>query len=590
MTQTFGHDANVLKVRKNAATREKVGKSLPSESDPLIEKQEDLKRQHSLAMEDLDAFSAFLHEWETIAEDAVLDGNTQSQGLTNFEDYSAAAVRDFLEPDKAKHDGSAAISLGAHDCAAALVTADGTIRQTNLKAHTQEELVVGETLAQCGIMLGKAEPIPILLAKQKPDLSMIYQLLQVKNERRESYVTLAVSQVNRQNDAQPLFLILLISPPDTKIAMTLLARKFNFTLSETEIASAFLDGIPLREIAKNRGRSYTTIRNQFQSVLDKSGCASQTALFRLSFSFQQLAENATDKLQAQSEQSGRVLTLPRPKGRVVEVLLSGDEMGQPLLNFASLFGNGLTPDLNAHLRERGILFMSVSRPGFGGTSFATKGQDLYDCFAGDVRAVLDSLEIDCCPAIARASAARPFYGLITRLPDRISRGVVVNGMIPRNYIEKKTVVSNWTKALMSASIVSYPIAKLILGTGSSLLKRSEGASFLTKMYQNSESDCAVPSDPQVVQSIRQGVEASAQQGLTASAQDIVDAFQDWSADLKDLQTPITLYHGKDDPNIPITGVIEFVDDYAKHLTLVAETTGGGQLCYSHFDRVLDLTR
>ena len=561
---------------------------MPSDADPLIEKQEALKRQHSLAMEDLDAFSAFLHEWETMAEGSVLYGSRQPGSLTNFEEYSSAAVRDFLEPDKAKHDGSAAISLGAHDCAAALVTADGTIRQTNLKAHTQEGLIVGETLAHCGIMLGATESITSLLAKQKPDPSTLYQLLQVKNERRESYVTLALSQLNRRGDTQPHFLILLLSPPDTKIAMTLLARKFSFTHSETDIASAFLDGIPLREIAKIRGRSYTTIRNQFQSVLDKSGCASQTAFFRLSFSFQQLAESAADTSQTGSEQSGRVLTLPRPKGRVVEVLLSGDEMGQPLLNFASLFGNGLTPDIDAQLRKRGILFISISRPGFGGTSFATKGQDLYDCLASDVRAVLDSLEIDRCPAIARASAARPFYGLITRLPDRISRGVVVNGMIPRNYIEKKTVASNWTKALMSASIVSYPIAKLILGTGSSLLKRSEGASFLTKMYQNSKSDCAILSDPQVVQSIRQGVEASAQQGLTASAQDIVEAFQDWSADLNDLRTPIMVYHGQDDPNIPITGVIEFVEDYAKHLTLVAETTGGGQLCYSHFERVLDL--
>ena len=560
---------------------------VPSSSDPVVN-QEELKRQHSLAMENLDDFSTFLNTWQAMAEDTDLETLAVDLDLAAFEIYASNAVSDFLETDKAKQDGLSATSLSAHDCAACTISADGIIRQTNLKAHTHEGLIVGKSLQACGYAFATDESTPTFLAKQVQDASSAYQLLQAKNTRQASYVTLALSKMPLVKDAEPLFLVLMIAPPDTQAAIEMLGQKFGLTPSEVEITQSFLDGIPLREIAATRGRSYTTIRNQFQSVLDKSGCASQTALFRLSFSFAQLARQVGATTPSATSAEGRKMVLPRPKGRVVELQLNGDDMGRPLLNFASLFGYGITPDIDAKLRDRGILLISVSRPGFGGTSPALKDQALYDCLAGDVRAALDSLEITQSPAIARASAARPFYNLVARLPDRISNGVVVNGMIPRNFIANRTVASKWTKALMSASIVSYPIAKLILGTGSSLLKRSRGASFLVKMYQDSATDRAALSNPDVVDSIRKGVEQSALQGLTASAEDIVDAFENWVGDLQAVTQPIVVYHGQDDPNVPLDGVRDFVAETPSNVTLTEEPAGGGQLSYSHIDRILDL--
>ena len=92
----------------------------------------------------------------------------------------------------------------------------------------------------------------------------------------------------------------------------------------------------------------------------------------------------------------------------------------------------------------------------------------------------------------------------------------------------------------------------------------------------------------MVASIRQGVEESAKQGLSASAEDMVDGFQDWADDLLNLAVPVTLYHGAADPNIPLEGVREMAIDHCDILQLVEEPDGGGQLCYSHFETVLDL--
>ncbi|MGJ8611246.1 MAG: helix-turn-helix transcriptional regulator [Octadecabacter sp.] len=550
--------------------------------------QQELADKHRLALTNLDNYSDFLNTWQSFVDDTPLDDLPDPSCFSDFEDYAAIAVQAFLAsgPIAKTTDGGPPISH--HDCAAVTSTATGLIRQTNLLAFNELGLTVGKTLSHAGVTFMGNGNIPNLFQNHKQGQPTAFQILQAELTQTNSFMSLAISQIPETETSEPLFLILFIAPPDSAVAAKLLGQRFDYTSAEVEIAKLFLDGLPLRDIATRRGRSYPTIRNQFQSVLDKSGCTAQTELFRLAFSVMRLVEQTKTDQVAPPAKFTRTMTVPRPKGRVVEVVLCGDENGRPLLSFPSLFGHGLTPDIAQDLHDRGVLLISILRPGFGITSFAAKSDDLFDCAAGDVRAILDLLEIDKCPCVARASAARPFYNAIARLPDRISHGVISNGMIPRNYITGKTVVSKWTSALMSASILSYPIAKLILGTGHTLLMRSNGGSFLQKMYQGSQVDHALFEDPNVVSSVKTGAKNATHQGLGAGIEEIVGAFQNWSDDLQDIASPITVYHGRFDPNVPITGVEDFVRDHAHQLSLVTEETGGGQLSYSHFANILDL--
>lgn len=551
---------------------------------PLSVKQADLLRKHDLAMRNLDDYSAFLEAWQLLIDENDPDGLPDHKGFADFERYASHAVQSFLETGP----NLSGADLGRHECAAALVNRSGVIRNINTFASRTENLTPGRSLTDCGIRLANENDIEKLLKSKEKGRPSTFYLVQAQNTRSNASVVLAISRVENSAEEEAHFLVLFIVPPDVQSTAAMMANKFDFTLVETEIAKAFLEGVSLRDIANQRGRSYVTIRNQFQRILEKSGCASQTELFRLSFSFLLLIGDPAKDQPSSTPSVSRTMTLPRPQGRVVEVMLSGDETGQPVLSLPSLFGHGVTPAIDALLRKRSILLISVMRPGFGGTSKPYADQELNNCTASDVKAILDSLEIQNCPCIARASAARPFYNLLVRLPDRINRGVLVNGMIPREYIEGKSIISKWTTALMSASIVSYPVAKLILGTGNSLFVRSHGASFLKRMYQNSDSDCATLDDPDVVVSIRAGVQQVTQQGLGAGVQEMVEAFQNWSSDLDQLQTPVTVYHGTDDPNVPVEGVREFVREHADFLTLMEETEGGGQLCYSHTAKVFEM--
>lgn len=551
-------------------------------------KRADLHAQHLEAMQSLDGYSAFLESVQSETADASSLDFQDSEYFSDFEDYAASAVQNFLETEIPLENTNKAHALGKHDCAAITCTLDGYIRQVNQQARIDFDLSGNRTLEQCGISLFEETDTSALLETLSVDSHSRFHIKQARIIETDVFITAAIALISDAKGAEPLFLVLFISPPDATLVTKVLAEKFGFTTSEADVARAFLDGIPLREIAELRKRSYTTIRNQFQSVLDKSGCSSQTALFRLSFSLLQLSEQIKSNEPSAQPTKTRIVTLPRPKGRVVELAMCGDAKGQAVLSFPSLFGHGITAEIEEILHKRGVLLISVMRPGFGGTSPIPQGEALFDVTAGDVAAVLNSLEIEHCPFIARASAARPFYNVLSRLPDRFSTATITNGLIPRNYIAGKTIASKWTSALMSVSVLSFPIAKLILGTGNRLLMRSKDGSFLKKMYQESASDCTVLDDPDIVSSIKNGVREVTKQGLNSGVDEIVDGFQDWSNELLNIQTKVTLYHGFDDPNVPISGVADFAKDHAEILTLVTENKGGGQLSYSHFSHILDI--
>lgn len=64
-------------------------------------------------------------------------------------------------------------------------------------------------------------------------------------------------------------------------ALKLLSDRVKLTDTELSVLECFACGAGLRQIAASRQRSYTTIRNQFQAILEKTGCQSQTDLLRI---------------------------------------------------------------------------------------------------------------------------------------------------------------------------------------------------------------------------------------------------------------------------------------------------------------------
>ncbi|MFO6464307.1 hypothetical protein ACK8OR_07940 [Jannaschia sp. KMU-145] len=518
-------------------------------------------------------------------------------GSPDLADRAQEMLWAFLSPGELhRRAGGASDMLDSSRIGAAIITASGLICEANAAAERHDGLTVGRTLADCGIEPVGTRVFKALSLSPEADASRSHQIAQIHTRSAtggDSGVrTVFLSPQPVAAGTDPRWLMILSPPPVPDEAFALITEAFGLSETETAIAIAFVRGQSLRQIADQRDRSYATIRNQFQAVLEKTDCATQVDLVQLATSLS-LMQGAVRSFEGRAAAPARIdaadipLRLPRPGGRQLEVRIDGDPGGRPVLNLFSLFGPGVTPAIARRLRTRGICLVSPWRPGFGGTDRPRAAEDWNACFASDVRALLDGLEIERCAVLARASASQSFYELALRLPDRIARGTVVNGLVPRRYIAGKRAASRWTTTLMSASFVSYPVARMILAAGEKLLRRSDTVSFLQKMYDHSPSDRAALGDPDVAASILNGVADVVRQGLDAGVNDIVSGFAAWTTDLGALEMPITLYHGRDDPNVPFDSVAEFARDNGQCMTLVPED-GGGQLCFSHIDRVLDL--
>jgi len=470
---------------------------------------------------------------------------------------------------------------------AVICSASGQIEQSNDQAletfglHDHSE--IGD--AKIAFENGRPFDAPFLASVRDQSNLTIEQCF-----HNDTVVNLAILALDNGQTDRSQYLIVFMDTPWGDEAKSLLAARFDLTDIETEIVGQFVAGVPLRQIAAERGRSYQTIRNQFQAVLEKTGCPNQADLLRLLLGTSYLFSHIQTLARELTPAPGRSIEMARPGGRFFDVQMFGDINGTPFICLPSIFGLPITPAIEAQLRAHKLLMLGIARPGFGGTSHPKSGQDLVECLAGDIVALLNSLEIDRCIFMARASAAPTFFKLASLLPDRMSHAISINGLVPRPYIKSNGVISSWTRSLMSASKVSPTIATLMLSAGNRLRLQMGTSRFFAKMYRQSSLDTAATLDPDVTESLNRGIAYVMQQGVRAGAQDMIDGFQDWRDDVAKLETPVTLIHGPDDPHVPIDAVRSFTEEFSDKLELIEFPKGGGLLNYTHTDQIFEILK
>ncbi|HIO91716.1 MAG TPA: hypothetical protein EYG68_02595 [Leucothrix mucor] len=371
-----------------------------------------------------------------------------------------------------------------------------------------------------------------------------------------------------------------------KETLVLFSSKFGLSKAETEVLASFSEGLSLKDIAQSRYRSYTTVRNQFQSILEKTDCSNQADLLRTLLGISYLLSYTEIISTEHKVELGKKIEVMRPHGRFVDVRLYGDLKGKPFIALHSLFGIPITEEIEQNLVSRSLLMIGVFRPGFGFTSKPHNKMDLFQCLAEDITAVLDNISVEKCPFIGRASAAHAIFKLSQLIPHRISAACVVNSLIPLPYVTKNKILSKWTMSLVSATRYSPSLATLILSTGKKLMMRNGAKSFLKNMYEKSSSDQVITDDNNVVKSIHQGTLLCSEQGMAAAAQDMLDGFTDWSDDVRHSHLKVSLFQGKTDPHVSIVASRHFANDFPEKIELI-EYEGGGLLNYSHTDSILD---
>lgn len=553
-------------------------------------------RLETLAKDELSTgeFEAFLTEWRTFA-DAVPEEAFDSE-ISAAEKLIAAIEK---KTEKALHRLVEITEQGGDhfqpnsqflgfSCGAVLVDGSGTIIQANDQAARQFEIEDHRTLDQLSWALSDGRPLVDALKsdrRKSPD-STNFSLIRAQQIETEHDLNLAILHLGPDKGNSTQVLIVIVDAPWTDSTSQLVGAKFGLTTAESNIASDFAQGSSLRAIADVRGKSYATVRNQFQSVLEKTGCSNQVELLRMLLGTSHLLAQLETLMPPARDQLSRDTNLIRPQQRFVDAKLIGDLSGHPFLFVPSVFGHSTTPAIEKLLAQHKLLMISVVRPGFGGTSPPPNDQTEDQCLTADVTAILDNMGIEQCPIMGRASSARSVFNLLSDLPTRLTSGYLVNAVVPGKYVKRDSIRSKWTQSLFSAANLAPGVASLILGAGGRILLRTGTERFIRRMYANSPTDQAIVGDPDVAKSIRDGVVMTIQQGPETGIRDMIRSFGDWSKEADQVNAPITMIHGTKDPHVPITAVRKFVSEMPGKRRLI-EISAGGLLNYSHAEQLFE---
>jgi pimeloyl-ACP methyl ester carboxylesterase len=160
------------------------------------------------------------------------------------------------------------------------------------------------------------------------------------------------------------------------------------------------------------------------------------------------------------------LQLPVPDGRSLDLFLAGPESGTPLLFHVGTPGAGLPfAPFVAYLAERGLRYVSFSRPGYG-SSTRREGREVVDV-VGDSAAVLDAIGAEQCYVVGWSGGGPHALACAARLPDRVIAAATVGGVAP--YPAKGL---DWTAGMGAENVEEFAAA---LAGAEELIAFMEGA-------------------------------------------------------------------------------------------------------------------
>lgn len=555
------------------------------QDDSLIKK---MARSIEHATENINDYDEFLRSWQSLVANNDNQVEWEQTDCRKIEQFAVSALLRLAEENDQDQVGFISNPLlNSMGSSALIVDAKGCVLAANLHATSLYSISRGVDINTLGFRLetGQSLTAKIFQFVNQEEASENLTLLQVFTDA-EAMVPLVI--VRSEQSGAPQALLIIMDTPCSDEMLNLFSVKFGLTDAESGVVRLFVSGMSLKKIAQIRERSYTTIRNQFQTILEKTACPTQVELLRLLLSVSYLISFAVSVSSEETQGASRKVVVKRPQQRSVEVNVYGDPDGSPIVVLPSLFGIPATQEIEQILVARSIRLIGIWRPGFAETTDVLPGDNLYQCLAEDISAVLDQQGIASCPVVGRASAARSMFNLANLIPERITQVCIVNSLVPIRYISKKDKVSRWASALISASKISPSFAALILKTGKNLMMRNGAKHFIENMYRSSAADESAVKNHEVAMSIYKGTIRCAEQGFSAAARDMIEGFEDWSAEVGEPTIPIKLLQGCGDPQVPIEAARAFAADYPEIIELVEFAEGGGLLNYTHFQAIMDV--
>jgi pimeloyl-ACP methyl ester carboxylesterase len=257
--------------------------------------------------------------------------------------------------------------------------------------------------------------------------------------------------------------------------------------------------------------------------------------------------------------TGRQITIGLPDGRRLSAAEFG-QAGAPFFFFHGLGGSRLSPRwmLPASLLQPGgIRLIAIDRPGFG-LSSADEGLG-FARYAGDAAAVADQLGINRFGVLGVSMGAAFAYACAAAHPERVTSVVILSGMGPVDGHERLRVDSKADNAFWWLARRAPWLLKPLCGlTASMTLTAARGdPAKATQRLQRTTSGpdrrtlAALLANADMLPAFLEDLRESYRQKGAGMASDLVRYCHPWGFRLEDVTQHVTLWHGTEDPKIPV---------------------------------------
>lgn len=242
---------------------------------------------------------------------------------------------------------------------------------------------------------------------------------------------------------------------------------------------------------------------------------------------------------------------PLPDGRRLSFDLSGPEDGVPVYMFHGLPGSRYQrPPDDAPLHELGVCFVSIDRPGIGGSTFQPNRR-LLD-WPADVAALADHLGHDTFRVIG-VSGGGPYVAACAReLPDRLVRGGIISGLGPVTEPETRRMLAWRNRQVLHlahrAPWVMWPwftFLRTLVGT-------APEAAIGTYTLMLPDDDRQILRRPELSGIIRADVREAGRQGLAGFMLDAAILGSPWGFHPSEIRAPLDIWHGDADSIVPFS--------------------------------------
>lgn len=457
--------------------------------------------------------------------------------------------------------------------AAFIVRADGRIEAMNLLARRTIDVDPGQFVDDIGYDLMPAERLSktvIRFLDPNRNAGDKITLLRAFARDTERSATLALVTQSREQRTALLFVI---DASWQAEAGSIARRAFGLTTAESEILAEFLDGKSLRKIAAKRSSTYATVRTQFQSVMAKFGCSTQAGLVRTALGLSQFVEDLKPVSKISRHPYRRTFNVLARGGRKIEVVLSGDFTGVPVVFLPDCTLYTFAERIERQFRNAGVCVASIGRPGYGGTDKAPDGADDLDCMAGDVRAVLNQLDAGSAVVAAHGVSSVFAYAIAAALPGRIGQVVIFSGTLPRPYINAGLSNAPFAAALLRAGQAAPRVFRLLVRASVGAWRQIGVRRFNAMNLAKSPSDSQIARDDACVEEFEDALEGSLAQGFHRIESDLRLGTGDWSDRVTACPVKILLLHGVEDPVTGIADVRQFATRNKNTRLVEFEDTG-----------------